>query len=184
MSLNKNIIYKEKQKSDCFPTEYHNLCHCGTWLCQPENYIKRDIIAGLRCVSPSLQRLRHIGEFSGSKTVASSLQRCGTKECICGKYQENGTDLSVCYNPLGCKTRRPKVAQFIASQPWSCTPLQTHYPFYRTVFISASIRFLSENEFPVYIHCHTLTEFLLFYVMWAGFYLMAPSNGLFPLFLE
>ena len=32
---------------------------------------------------------------------------------------------------MGCKTRRPKVAQFIAGQPWSCIPLQNHYPFYR-----------------------------------------------------
>ena len=76
-----------------------------TRLCRRENYSERDTLAGLRCVSPLLQRLMHIGEFSGTKTeplVYRDVEQShpsphspNEAECICGKYQENGTDPSV-----------------------------------------------------------------------------------------
>ena len=46
------IIYKEKQKSNCFPGyDRMSVWHMNR-LCQTENNAQRDIIAGLQCVSP------------------------------------------------------------------------------------------------------------------------------------
>ena len=42
-----------------------------------DNYIERNIIAGLQCINLSLQRRMHVSEFSGAKTIGAGLQRSG-----------------------------------------------------------------------------------------------------------
>lgn len=75
---------KEEQKSNSGDWE----CQCWTWSdCQQtqsiDNYIHtEDMIAGLQCKKPSLQRWMHYWEFSGVKIIDKGLQRHGRKWCV------------------------------------------------------------------------------------------------------
>lgn len=77
-----SVIYKEKQKNS-FSSGGWECQHRTWWDCQLEqsvsNYTARDIMAGLQCIKPLLQRRMHIWKFSGAETIGTGLQKCGKK---------------------------------------------------------------------------------------------------------
>lgn len=63
------VHYKQKSSSSTGDQECH--CRMQTQLQKQsvDNYIDRNIIAGLQCINPSLQRQMHIWHVSGAKTI-------------------------------------------------------------------------------------------------------------------